>query len=535
MSSRSQTSFSVFQSLRFRLAFVQLAVIALFLVLAGRLVYVQGFSRIDLTNKLKRQMPMKENMSAMRHRLIDRVGNSLAETVPVFSCYADPTLISNKEKVAQHVGKILHIPSAVLFKKLKTTKGSFVWLERNVPQERVEEIKALELQGIAFKKEYRRHYPLGPVASHLLGLVGFDSIGLSGVEQMFDDSLRGGNGDGGDVQLTLDGTIQQIVEKELAWGIDKTQAKRGMAIVQDPKTGEILAMTAWPPISLDPDNPSKSIDMRMPELVDVFEPGSTFKIVTAAAALEENIIRPNERFDGEKGAWKVADIKIHDHEPRKKMTFDEIWMYSSNIGSAKVAERLGKNRLYQYARRFGFGVLPGSGFSCEAKGMLKSPSQWSGISPHVISFGQEIGVTALQLVGAYSAIANGGLLMEPRLIKRQDEAPVVVRRIVSEETARRVTGILTRVVEEGTGREAQVKWSTTVKVAGKTGTAQKINAQGRYDKHLTLLSFCGFFPADDPRYTILILLDEPEGRRWGGLDAAPVFRRIAEQLLPGIS
>jgi cell division protein FtsI (penicillin-binding protein 3) len=264
--------------------------------------------------------------------------------------------------------------------------------------------------------------------------------------------------------------------------------------------------------------------------------------VTAAAAIEEKLVSDKETFDGENGAWKVLDITIHDHEPQKRMTFEDIIVHSSNIGTAKIAERIGSTRLYQYARLFGFGVQTGSGLSGEAKGVLRPPNKWSGVSKYVVSFGQEVSVTALQLVGAYSTIANGGVLMEPRMVKSivdDDGEPLwqadhsEVRRVISQEAAKKLTDILTHVVQRGTGINAQIQWDPSTKVAGKTGTAQKWDAKNhRYHSLLSLVSFCGFFPADRPKLTMIVLLDEPQGRSWGGLDAAPIFRRIAEQLGP---
>ncbi len=507
------------------------------MVLASRLVYVQGFLRNDLERKAVRQIPNSNRDVFKRGRLLDRNGVVLAETVPVYSCFVDPKIIKNRRAAANVLAKALEMNETALLKKIESSKGSFVWIMRNVPAQRVQEIKSHNIRGISFKTEYRRHYPLGEMASHLLGLVGHENVGLCGVEQAFDTTLHNG-----DVQLTIDGSIQQIVERELVWGVDKTGAKRATAIVQDPETGEILALTSWPPLSLDPEKTSNPKEMRIPELVDVYEPGSTFKVVLAAAAIEEKLVRDGERFSGEKGQWKISGIKIHDHEPRGMMTFDEIIMYSSNIGTAKIAERLGTQRLYQYARLFGFGVFPGSGLACEAKGVLRPPTQWSGVSKYVVSFGQEVGSTSMQTTGAYSAIANGGTLMEPKIIKRilpndqdpgEEAEPVAVRRIISVETAKELTRILTRVVDEGTGVNARVRYHGGIKVAGKTGTAQKFDvARKKYHEHLTVVSFAGFFPADAPKYTMLIVLDEPEGRRWGGTDAAPVFQRIAEQLAP---
>jgi cell division protein FtsI (penicillin-binding protein 3) len=260
-------------------------------------------------------------------------------------------------------------------------------------------IKGLKIQGVGFKQEKRRHYPLGVLAGHLLGFVGYEGTGLSGIESGFEKSLNPSFGaeaqnnagrPAGDVALTIDSSIQQIVERELEWGAKKTGAKKGMAIVQNPWTGEILAMASWPPVSLDPDQPSAPGELRVPTVVDIFEPGSTFKIVTAAAAIEERLVSDSETFSGEDGAWKVADITIHDHEPLRRMSFEDIIVHSSNIGTAKIAERLGSARLYQYARLFGFGVQAGSGFNGEAKGVLRPPSKWSGVSKYVVSFGQEV-------------------------------------------------------------------------------------------------------------------------------------------------
>jgi cell division protein FtsI (penicillin-binding protein 3) len=451
-------------------------------------------------------------------------------------------MVRNKPRVAKQLAAALGMNESALTSKLRKAKGSFLWIKRDLPSPQAARVKALKIPGVGFKSETRRQYPMGVMASHLLGFVGTDGVGLSGIENVYEKTLANKARFSGDVQLTIDAEIQQIVERELEWGSKKTGAKKGMAVVQDPWTGEILAMATWPPVSLDPENPPAPTDLRVPGLVDVFEPGSTFKIVTAAAAIEEHLVTDRDTFDGENGAWKVADITIHDHEPSKRMTFEEIIIRSSNIGTAKVAERIGATRLYQYARLFGFGVQPGSGLSGEAKGVLRPVSKWSGVSKYVVSFGQELGVTMVQLADAYSTIANGGILMEPRLVKRiadesgeplWESSPGQVRRVVAPETTQKLTQILVKVVEKGTGVNAQIQWDPATKVAGKTGTAQKWDSvHHRYHELLSLVSFCGFFPADHPKLTMVVVLDEPEGRRWGGLDAAPIFRRIAEQLDP---
>jgi cell division protein FtsI (penicillin-binding protein 3) len=533
------------QGQRFRFFLVKGSVMFAFALLAARLVWVQGVLRAELLNRAERRSGKTVTLAGYRHRILDRNASPMAENVQVYSCFADPSLIKDRAGTARMLASSLGMDERTIRAKLASRK-SFVWIRRNVAPATALALKDRKLPGVAFRLEMRRHYPAGPVASHLLGMVGVDGAGLSGIEQAFDNVLNPKRGPAsippGHVRLSIDANIQRIVERELDWGARKTGAKRGMTLIQDPNTGEILAMAAWPPMSLEPERPPKSGEMRVPPLVDTFEPGSTFKIVVGAAAVEEKLVQPGELFSGENGKWKVYDRTIHDHEARKLMTFEDILVYSSNIGTAKIAERLGAAKLYQYARLFGFGVFPGSCLPFENKGVLRPLSKWSGMSKYTVSFGQELSVTALQLTGAYSAIANGGRLMEPRIVSAvvddQGEVlwknpPAEVRRVVSEATAATITRALTMAVQKGTGVNAKIQWDPSTLVAGKTGTAQKFDrVKKRYSDTLTLVSFCGFFPADKPKYVIAVFLDEPEGRRWGGLDAAPVFRRIAEQLSP---
>ncbi|MCG3203526.1 MAG: Stage V sporulation protein D [Elusimicrobia bacterium] len=527
-----------------RFLLVRFFVLLAFSSLGFRLVYVQGVLRSELEERADRQCPVKSSSKEVRHRIEDRNGLTLAETVQVSSCFVDPSLIKDKARTVKKLALALGVNESQLEKRLNKSKGSFLWVKRGVPSPLVEKIKELDLPGVGFKQEKRRHYPLGVLGSHLLGFVGYEGKGLSGIESAFEnvlsDQTENEEKPGGNVQLTLDATIQKIAESELEWGVKKTKSKKGMVVIQDPISGEILAMASWPPVSLDPDNPSMPGELRVPCLVDTFEPGSTFKIVTGAAAIEEKLFSGKEVFDGENGAWKIPGITIHDHEPLKRMTFEDIFVHSSNIGTGKIADRLGNAKLYQYARLFGFGVQPGSGLVGEAKGALRTLNKWSGVSKYVVSFGQELSVSPLQLVGAYSALANGGVLMEPKLVKRivDDKGTSLwtsrsaeVRRVVSVETAKKMTEVLVHVVERGTGINAKIQWDPHTQVAGKTGTAQKWDSVlRRYHPTLTLVSFCGFFPAFNPKYTIVVILDEPAGRSWGGLDAAPIFRRIAEKL-----
>jgi cell division protein FtsI (penicillin-binding protein 3) len=548
MSSPSKTK--PVRGYRFRFLLVRGGVVFAFILLAARLVWVQGIMRTELQQKADRRVGGAPSAAASRRMILDRNGTPIVDNVQVYSCFADPTLIHDRAGTARLLGAAFRMDERVIQKKL-ATKGSFVWIRRGVPAMTALDLKEKKIPGIAFRLEMRRHYPMGPLASHLIGMVGFDGYGLSGIEQAFEPTLSGadtsaspGKLPAGHVRLTIDAQIQRIVERELDWGAHKSRCKKGMALVQDPWTGEILAMASWPEMSLEPEHPPKPGDMRVPEMIDTFEPGSTFKVVVAAASVEENVIKPGETLSGENGKWKVYDRVIHDHEPRATLTLDDIITYSSNIGSAKLADRLGAERLFQYARLFGFGVLPGSCLPFEVKGTLRPPSKWSGMSKYTVSFGQEVSVTALQLVDAYSAIANGGRLMEPRIVSAiigEDgepawkNPPAEVRRVISEHTASEINRILTLVVKKGTGANAAVQWDPSMQVAGKTGTAQKYDPKiHAYSDTLTTVSFCGFFPAAHPKYTLVVILDEPEGKGWGSLDAAPVFRRIAEQLTPRI-
>lgn len=423
--------------------------------------------------------------------------------------------------------------------------------------------KAVTLEpGALFSlPERRRFYPNGSLASSILGFVGIDGHGLSGIEAAFNNILEGhgtvtrcwrdGQGrivaeriDNADqdlihIKLTLDRRIQHIAERELESAVMHTQSKSGIVIVQDPRSGEILALASVPSPSLDPNHPPPLDLLKIPAVSNVFEPGSTFKIVTAAAALEEGIVHPNELFDGENGSWKLYNLTIHDHEPQGLMTFSQVIERSSNIGTAKIAQRLGPQKLFRYAHAFGFGSYPGSGLPGETWGLLKPPREWSGVSNAMISFGQEVGATALQVAVAYSAVANHGILMQPQAIRSLikdsgktlwNSEPIPVRRVISEKTANQLRDILVRAVEEGTGTLAKVPGYV---VAGKTGTAQKIDpATGKYSPQKMVVSFCGFLPAHDPKVTVFVILDDPAGVSWGGTHAAPVFSRIAQQIMP---
>ncbi|OGR84301.1 MAG: hypothetical protein A2901_03050 [Elusimicrobia bacterium RIFCSPLOWO2_01_FULL_54_10] len=332
------------------------------------------------------------------------------------------------------------------------------------------------------------------------------------------------------VTLTIDRTLQYYAEKELKAGVEEFQAKSGMILIQDPRTGDILAMASYP--HFDPNILSKGTLpenfnrkwLDNPAVSHLFEPGSTLKVVTFAAALEEKAISSNEMFNCEGGKWKVAGAVINDHEPQGLLTASQVLEKSSNIGTAKVGLKLGAERFYRYVRAFGFGTRTGLPIPGETDGLFREPRKWTPQSLPVLSFGQEIGVTAVQLIGAFSAVANGGLLMEPRVTRTENQAPRMVRRVVSAKTCATLNEMMRAVVERGTGSKARVPGFT---VCGKTGTAQKIDPKTRkYSDEKYVASFCGFLPAKNPALVGLVILDEPRTTYWGGETAAPVFSRV---------
>jgi cell division protein FtsI (penicillin-binding protein 3) len=492
-----------------------------------------------------------------RGTILDRSGEPLALSLEGQSVYARPHRIKEPQAVGRSLAQALTMDATEIIQKLSSDKP-FVWIKRQVTPKEAERIQALNIDAVGLYYEPNRYYPQGQLAGQAIGFVGRDSQGLEGVEMHYDGYLRGESGSslverdalgrrvlvqgveelqippGSDLQLTLDPSIQHLAERELEASVTKYRAKAGIAVVVEPFSGEILALANYPLFNPNSFSRQSSEQRRNRAVTDSFEPGSTFKTILAAAALEEGVVGKEDLFYCEYGKYPFAGRVIHDTHEYGWLPFAKIIQYSSNIGVTKVAEKLGKDRYYKTIEKFGFGQSTGVDLPGEAAGSVRPAAKWAAIDLATHAYGQGISVTPIQLVMAYGAVANGGFLMRPFLVRRAvgpdgrvlwENQPHVVRRVISETTARTLTSILKGVVDEGgTGVMASVEG---FEVAGKTGTAQKPDpARGGYSKK-RVASFIGFVPADDPRLVMLVIVDEPETSVYGGTVAAPAFRNIA--------
>ncbi len=521
-----------------------------------RLGYLQLFEYREYLSRARRQQQRIVEISPRRGGIFDRNLRELAMSISVESCFAVPAEIADPEMVARLLARVLDDSQDSIQTKLKASR-SFVWIARKLPPEQVERIRELNLRGVYFQKESRRFYPKRELAAHVLGYVDVDEQGLAGVEYALDKQIRSQPGKlmiladarqrwydrdeqapgvGRSVVLTLDEKIQYIAEKELARAVAETRAQAGSIVVQDPYSGEILAMANWPVFNPNAAGDSPAERRMNRAVAALYEPGSTFKIVTLAAVLEEGITNPNEWIDCQMGAIYIAGHRIRDHKPFGVLNVSQVMAKSSDVGAIKLGLRLGAPKFYDYIRAFGFGAATGLELPGETRGLLRRVENWTPVSVGSISMGQEVGVTSVQLVTATSAIANGGLLYRPRIVKairHGEEMQKVVAppptRVVSPTTAATLRRMLEGVVLEGTGNLARLDGYTA---GGKTGTAQKIDpATGRYSFSDHIASFVGLAPINTPAITVLVTLDSPKGHYHGGDVAAPVFRRVAQQVL----
>ena len=526
----------------------------------ARLTYLQTSQHEWLARRARAQQLDVEPQAAVRGLILDRQGRELARSVGVDSFFADPREIEDVDAAASGLARVLKVDQTSLAARLreaKDAKRGFVWLARKVDEEQSRAVEGLKIKGVYPVEEQKRRYPNGALAAHVVGFVGLDDKGLAGVEQMYDAALTGEPGrlvvdtdakrrafesagsapqDGRTLVLTIDQTVQYIVERELTAAVEKSQAKSGAAVVIDPRTGEILALANAP--AFDPnDAAGVSADARRnAALQNIYEPGSTFKVVAYSGSLEEKLIKPDDKIECP-GSISVPGRIVHDHA-RGTLTATEALAKSSNVAAIKLGMRLGNERLYDYIRRFGFGSKTGVELPGETAGLVRPVSKWQPGSIGSVPIGQEVGVTPVQMAAAYATIANDGVRVAPHLVRevRDAEGKVVEQsqpeshRVVSAETARELRGMLEMVTLKGTARAARLEGYTA---AGKTGTAQKVDPKTHaYSQTKYVGSFVGFAPVENPAAVIIVVLDEPVGAHQGGAVAAPVFSEIADQILP---
>jgi cell division protein FtsI (penicillin-binding protein 3) len=546
--------------IKFRILLVGIIFITAFAGIAAKAVHLQVYRGPWLSQKASNQYEKSLTISGKRGIIYDRNLREMAVSIDVTSIAAYPARVQDPKKAAKDLAKVLKLDARRLQHKL-TGKKSFVWIKRQSTAKETSAVKALEISGINFVTEYNRFYPHTTLAAQALGFSGIDGNGLEGIEFYYNQHLKGadinftvfkdalGNGfragagqsadtGGNNLILTIDSTIQYIAESALQEAVDQYSALAGLALVMQPQTGAVLAIAHYPFF-----NPNSYADFdksiwRNRALTDSFEPGSTMKMFSTAAALEHGKITPNEIFYCENGTYKIGKNVVHDIHKYGWLSLQQIVKFSSNIGAVKVVEKMGGRKLHRTFRDFGFGQKTGIDFPGETPGSLSHYSAWSKIDTGAISFGHGISVSALQMITAVSAIANGGNLMKPFLVQEivdqggnliSIHKPQKVRRVISARTATVVKNILKTVITEGgTGVNAALEGYT---VCGKTGTARKLDENGEYSKDKHTASFIGFAPAANPEIAILVIIDEPQEQYYGGIVAAPVFKAIAQQAL----
>lgn len=533
-----------------------------YIAVAVRLVDIMLLNHDRYVAKASGQQIKKEAVPVKRGIIYDRRGRELAINLDTESIFVNPAEVTSPESAASTLSKGMNKRPDIILAKLSSDK-KFNWLERKADIEYTNRIRDLNVEGIGFYPEMKRLYPRGKLASHIVGYVDIDNNGLEGVERVYNKHLtsRGenvrvlrdarGNGlsegqrkeiKGNNVVLTLDEVLQRIMERNIDEAVSRWNAAAAVGIMMDPHTGEVLAMMSRP--NYDPNDPAdaKPAQRRNRGITDCYEPGSTFKIIVGSAALEEGIVNPNTKFDCSAGSIEVGGGKIKDAHKHGVLTFKEVIQKSSNVGSIQIALKLGRNRVYDYVKRFGFGEKTGIDLVGEVSGSVKKPERWSGMSIGAIAIGQEVAVTPLQVLRAYAAIANGGYLVKPYIVSAVTgpdgsevyKSSVKANRVLSEENVRTFRQILKTVTEEGgTATAAAVDGN---QVAGKTGTAQLIDPRTkRYSKDRFVSSFVGFVPADDPKIAMIVIIYEPRGQIYGGVVAGPVFRKIAGEALSYMS
>jgi cell division protein FtsI (penicillin-binding protein 3) len=550
---------------RRRALWVAMGLVAWMLAIGARLVQLQVHQHEDLSVRARNQQLSAIETSPTRGQVLDRQGRELARSIETESFFADPREIPNPEETARRIASITDQNRVELANRLREAKDSnkkFVWIIRRLDMSTANKLDGLELAGVYPRKEPKRYYPNDSLAAHVLGFVGADEIGLSGVEQYYNEKIRGESGKlylemdrdrrafesyevqphpGQTVVLTIDQVIQYRTEQALSAAVERAHAKSGTAIVMDPQSGEILALANAP--SFDPNQPPKdSAEGRANgALQSIYEPGSTFKIVAYSAAIEKGLVKPEDKIDCQLGQIVVAGRLIHDHHPFGVLTVADALALSSNVGAIKLGLLVGNELMYEYMKRLGFGSRTGIDLAGESPGILRPLNRWQPSSIGSIAMGQEVGVTPLQMASAYSVLANDGQWVKPHLVRERRSpngdvlyrAKPEMRRALKPETVAALRNMMEGVTLRGTARKAQLDGYSA---AGKTGTAQKIDPKTRtYSTTKYIGSFVGFAPVSNPAVVIIVVIDEPQGSYHGGDVAAPVFREIAEQILPDLN
>jgi cell division protein FtsI (penicillin-binding protein 3) len=528
------------------------------LAICLRLIYLQIFCYGDFERRAQHQQQRSFDLSAKRGVIYDRAGRELAMSIQVDSAFVVPSETPDLPNTISLITRITNDDPRVVLADCSAHK--FCWVARKADAEVIDRIRALNLQGIHFQKEPKRFYPKRELAAQVLGYVGTDDQGLSGLERQFNQQLQGKPGklmisvdarkrwfasvekepeSGNSVVLTIDQNIQYIAERELDRGMEETHAIAGTVIVENPHTGEILALTNRPTFNPNIRKEIRNEALKDRAVSDVYEPGSTFKMVTISAGLEEKVTRPDEMFDCQMGSIVINGMRIRDSRPHGMLSVADIIAESSDVGAIKVALRLGDERFYKYIRAFGFGQQTGIELPGETRGLTKPVERWSKVSIGAISMGQEIGISPLQLASLISTIANDGVHVPPRIVAgtiQPQNAPQTISfqpaegtRVISSLTAAEMRQMLQGVVLHGTGRKAILEGYSA---AGKTGTGQKVDpATGTYSKTKYVASFAGFAPINDPQIAVAVILDSPVGLHQGGQVSAPIFQRVTQQVL----
>jgi cell division protein FtsI/penicillin-binding protein 2 len=552
---------------RRRCVLVCLAFTVLFSAFSFRLIYLQVIKHDEYAGLAAEKHVYKQIIYAERGTILDANSEVLAHNVPVETVVADATHLNNRAAVVELVSHELGLPEHELAEKLRAARR-YIVIKREVPESLAsalrEKLRAGNLRGIYFEHDATRLYPNGSMLCHVIGFTDFEHHGIQGVEASMEEYLHGQDGyryiehnragqeivlyrgqeraprNGYQVHLTVDLNLQNIVENELDAAMREYSPQKAMVILMRPQTGEILAMANRPNFDLNLRSEAKPEEMKNRTIIDMMEPGSTFKIVAAAAALNEHKLQPSSTIFCENGLWEFGGAALHDHRAFSYLSVQDILIKSSNIGAAKLALSVGEQKFYEYIRRFGFGERTGIELPGEISGLIRPPRSWSKISITRIPMGHEIGVTPLQMSVAMAAIANGGKLVTPHIIKSittfdgktvTSLSPVVLRQVISPETARQIGDALRGVVSDrGTAAAAAVPGFT---IAGKTGTAQKVDPKGGYEQGKYVVSFSGYLPAEHPEFVGLVVLDDAHTSKpelnYGGLIAGPIFSHIAEK------